>query len=114
MNKKDESFFELVYQVVKLIPEGRITTYGAIAKYLGMARSARMVGWAMNNSHKLQTRIPAHRVVNRNGVLTGKFHFDSLLSMQELLEKEGIKIENDKILNFNNYFWDPFIELKIE
>lgn len=114
MFKADESFFEMVYQVARLIPEGRVTSYGAIAKYLGMARSARMVGWAMNNAHVLQNPVPAHRVVNRNGVLTGKFHFQDVNEMQRLLENEGVIIENDKILNFNEIFWNPQIELKIE
>ena len=114
MFKADESFFEMVYQVARLIPEGRVTSYGAIAKYLGMARSARMVGWAMNNAHVLQNPVPAHRVVNRNGVLTGKFHFQDVNEMQRLLENEGVIIKNDKILNFNEIFWNPQIELKIE
>lgn len=114
MFKADESFFEMVYQVARLIPEGRVTSYGAIAKYLGMARSARMVGWAMNNAHVLKNPVPAHRVVNRNGILTGKFHFQDVDEMQRLLEKEGVIIQNDKILNFNEIFWNPQIELKVE
>lgn len=105
-----DHFFENVYEVVKLIPKGRVTSYGAIAKYLGTARSARMVGWAMNQAHTL-IDVPAHRVLNREGVLTGKFHFQTLTLMQELLEMEGIKVENDKVVDFENVFWDPNIEL---
>ncbi len=107
------SFFEKVYEVVKLIPKGRVTSYGAIANYLSTKGSARMVGWAMNSSHHLPENIPAHRVVNRNGLLTGKQHFGGNNIMQELLENEGILIENDQILNFKEKFWDPSIELKI-
>jgi methylated-DNA-protein-cysteine methyltransferase related protein len=107
----EESFFEKVYDVVKLIPHGRVTSYGAIARYLGTAGSSRMVGWAMNASHSASENIPAHRVVNRNGVLTGKHHFGSPNIMQQLLENEGIKIVNDQIIDFNKYFWDPASEL---
>ena len=107
----DQSFFEKVYQVVKLIPNGRVTSYGAIANYLGSRGSARMVGWAMNASHSSAAPIPAHRVVNRNGMLTGKNHFGSPGIMQQLLENEGIIVENDKILNFSKHFWDPSSEL---
>ncbi len=106
----DYSFFENVYEVVKLIPEGRVTSYGAIAKYLGAARSSRMVGWAMNNAHALP-EVPAHRVVNRNGLLTGKMHFNPPESMQQQLENEGIKVNKDKIENFKNVYWDPNVEL---
>lgn len=102
-----DDFYHQVYEVVKLVPAGRVTTYGAIARYLGSAGSARMVGWAMNSSRKLPEYIPAHRVVNRDGLLTGKHHFDNPLAMQELLQNEGIKITNDKIDNFECYFWDP-------
>lgn len=105
-------FFTQVYEVVKLIPEGRVTSYGAIARYLGTARSSRMVGWAMNQSHKLNLPIPAHRVVNRNGILTGKNHFESPTAMQEKLENEGIVVVNDQIKNFKQHFWDPAVELK--
>lgn len=105
-----ENFFENVFEVVKLIPKGRITSYGAIASYLGVRSSARMVGWAMNQSHSLKMKIPAHRVVNRNGLLTGKAHFGGE-RMKELLEKEGIMVENDRILNFEGLFWDPSVEL---
>jgi len=104
-------FFEQVYNVVKQIPAGRVTSYGAIAKYLGTAGSARMVGWAMNASHSHSGFVPAHRVVNRNGLLTGKHHFDSPNAMQELLEAEGLVIEEDRILNFKEQFWDPVKEL---
>jgi methylated-DNA-protein-cysteine methyltransferase-like protein len=108
-----ESFFEKVYEVVKLIPPGRVTSYGAIAAYLGVPGSARMVGWAMNSSHHASVYIPAHRVVNRNGLLTGKHHFDTPLAMQELLESEGVKVVDDQIVGFNNYFWDPVKELGV-
>jgi methylated-DNA-protein-cysteine methyltransferase-like protein len=104
------NFFEKVYEVAKQIPFGRVTSYGAIAKYLGTAKSARMVGWAMNASHN-NADIPAHRVVNRNGLLTGKFHFDGTNLMQQLLESEGIVIKENQIQNFNDVFWDPFKEL---
>lgn len=102
---KHHDFFESVYEVVKLIPKGRVTSYGSIAKYLGSARSSRMVGWAMNAAHN-KPDVPAHRVVNRNGLLTGKHHFSSPTRMQELLEAEGIRIVDDKIQNFQVVFWD--------
>jgi methylated-DNA-protein-cysteine methyltransferase related protein len=104
-------FFSRVYEVVKQIPEGRVTSYGAIATFLGTAGSSRMVGWAMNNSHHLEEFIPAHRVVNRNGLLTGKHHFPGENMMQELLENEGIVVENDQIQNFKSVFWNPNAEL---
>ena len=107
----EESFFCRVYQVVKLIPWGRVTTYGAIARYLGTAGSSRIVGWAMNASHLSDASVPAHRVVNRIGVLTGKHHFGSPAIMQKLLENEGIKVDNDQIVDFLRYFWDPAKEL---
>lgn len=110
----NDSFFDQVYEVVKLIPPGRVTSYGAIARYLGTARAARMVGWAMNNSHKQPEVIPAHRVVNRKGLLTGKHFFGGPDAMQELLESEGIRIENDQILHFKEKFWDPGLELTID
>ena len=106
-SQKNKSFFELVYEVAKLIPRGRVTSYGAIASYLGAKSSARMVGWAMNNSHRAAMQIPAHRVVNRNGQLTGKAHFGHPDLMQNLLENEGIIIENDTIVDFKKHFWDP-------
>jgi len=106
-----ESFsFEHVYQVVCLVPYGRVTTYGAIARYLGSAQSARMVGWAMNGCRQCSTHVPAHRVVNRQGLLTGKNHFGGD-NMQHLLETEGIKVENNKVVNFGCLFWDPIVEL---
>jgi methylated-DNA-protein-cysteine methyltransferase related protein len=104
-------FFSQVYEVVKQIPPGRVSSYGAIAKYLGTAGSARMVGWAMNASHSHPDFVPAHRVVNRNGMLTGKHHFDNPNAMQELLEAEGLQVKNDQILNFRERFWDPGKEL---
>jgi methylated-DNA-protein-cysteine methyltransferase-like protein len=109
--KDDESFFERVYEVVRLIPYGRVTTYGAIGEYLGSKGSARMVGWAMNASHSFPEALPAHRVVNRNGVLTGKHHFGSPDIMQQLLENEGHIIYNDKITGFGSVFWNPATEL---
>ncbi len=106
-----DDFFKNVYEVVKLIPAGKVTSYGAIARYLGTARSARMVGWAMNQCHSLAEYIPAHRVVNRNGLLTGKHFFGGEKVMQELLEGEGLQIEDDQITNFKEHFWDPSKEL---
>lgn len=106
-------FFEQVYQVVRLIPKGRVTSYGAIAKYLGAKNSSRLVGYAMNAAHNQKEKVPAHRVVNRNGQLTGKHHFETPYLMQELLEKEKIKVENDTILDFKKHFWDPEMELKL-
>jgi len=113
INDKHKDFFQQVFQVVRLIPEGRVTSYGAIAKYLGTAKSSRMVGWAMNASHSLKD-VPAHRVVNRNGLLTGKMHFSPPSLMQELLEKEGIVIIEDQIQNFKDFVWDPLVELKYD
>jgi len=110
--KTTDNFFEKVYAVAKLIPFGRVTSYGAIANYLGAAKSARMVGWAMNASHHKED-IPAHRVVNRKGLLTGKHHFDGTNLMQQLLESEGILIKENQIQNFETVFWDPFKELEI-
>lgn len=106
-----DNFFEKVYQVVRRIPSGRVTSYGAIAKYLGSASSARMVGWAMNHSHYLEEFIPAHRVVNRHGLLTGKHHFSAPSLMQQLLENEGISISDDQVEHFETMFWDPCLEL---
>ncbi|GEC73431.1 methylated-DNA-protein-cysteine methyltransferase related protein [Flavobacterium flevense] len=100
------NFFERVYEVVRKIPYGRVTSYGAIAKFLGAARSARMVGWAMNASHSMED-VPAHRVVNRKGLLTGKFHFDGTNLMQQLLENEGIKVVDNQIVDFEKIFWHP-------
>jgi len=110
---QNKDFFQRVYTVVRHIPSGRVTSYGAIAKYLGSAKSARMVGWAMNASH-IQPDVPAHRVVNRLGLLTGKHHFLGFNVMQQLLEKEGVQIIEDQIQNFEQHFWDPVIELPDE
>jgi methylated-DNA-protein-cysteine methyltransferase-like protein len=104
------TFFEDVYEVAMLIPKGRVTSYGAIAKYLGVKSGARMVGWAMNEAHKLP-HVPAHRVVNRQGLLTGKMHFPSPDTMENLLASEGVKVQNDKVINFSEIFWDPMLEL---
>lgn len=112
-SKDTLSFFQQVYQVVRLIPEGRVTSYGAIAKALGTGKSSRIVGWAMNSSHNHKEYVPAHRVVNRIGLLTGKIHFNPPNLMQELLEKEGIEVKNDKIVNFSKHFWNPIEELKL-
>lgn len=109
--KPNNDFFDMVYEVTKLIPYGRITSYGAIARYLGSGRSARMVGWALNISHSKPEFIPAHRVVNRNGLLTGKHHFGNSSTMEQLLVNEGINIEDDRIINFKEKFWDPATEL---
>ncbi|HEY8367172.1 MAG TPA: MGMT family protein [Bacteroidia bacterium] len=108
----ESDFFKMVYEVVQLIPNGRVTSYGAIAKYLGSSRSSRMVGWAMNAAHSLPYKIPAHRVVNRNGLLSGKMHFPAP-GMQSLLEREGIVVINDQIQNFKEVFWDPNTELSL-
>ncbi|ALM08775.1 cysteine methyltransferase [Sediminicola sp. YIK13] len=110
MVTENQNFFQKVYEVARLIPYGRVTSYGAIAKYLGAARSARMVGWAMNASHDMED-IPAHRVVNRKGLLTGKHHFDGTNLMQQLLENEGIKVHELQIIDFEKRFWDPSKEL---
>lgn len=105
------SFFDRVYEVVKQIPHGRVTSYGAVAKFLGAARSARMVGYAMNASHNIP-EVPAHRVVNRKGLLTGKHHFEGSNLMQQLLESEGVSVVNNQIQNFDSLFWDPAKELQ--
>jgi len=110
MKKSNDNFFEKTYAVARLIPFGRVTSYGAIATYLGVARSARMVGWAMNASHNDNT-VPAHRVVNKKGLLTGKMHFDGTNLMQHLLESEGIKVIDNQIQNFDKVFWNPSKEL---
>ncbi|MQP51260.1 MULTISPECIES: MGMT family protein [unclassified Flavobacterium] len=102
----NDNFFERVYEIVRQIPEGKVTSYGAIAKALGTARSARMVGWAMNASHNIED-VPAHRVVNRFGLLSGKHHFEGTNLMQQLLENEGIKINENQILDFEKHFWEP-------
>ena len=110
--KENSDFFSKVYEITKLIPYGRITSYGAIARFLGSGRSARMVGWALNVSHSNPEFIPAHRVVNRIGLLTGKNHFGNSSTMEQLLENEGIIIKNDRVVNFKEKFWDPLTELK--
>lgn len=110
--KPENDFFYKVWEVVKLIPKGKVTSYGAIAKYLGSAKSARMVGWAMNASHK-QKGLPAHRVVNRVGLLSGKHNFGPGNEMENALEKEGIKVKKDQIMNFKEVFWDPMLELEL-
>jgi len=108
---KEHSFFEDVWDVARQIPKGRVTSYGAIARYLGTKMSARMVGWAMNAAGYAKPKVPAHRVVNRNGMLSGKMHFKTPDLMQQLLEKEGIRVENDKVADFKNLYWDPVKEL---
>jgi len=107
-------FYRDVWAVVRLIPQGRVTSYGAIAKYLGSARSSRMVGWAMNASHSASEPVPAHRVVNRIGMLSGKAHFPSPEMMQQCLEVEGIRVENDRVVDFESLFWDPMKELGMD
>jgi methylated-DNA-protein-cysteine methyltransferase-like protein len=106
-------FYEQIYQIVRLIPRGRVTSYGAIAEALGAKGSSRQVGYAMNSSFKVRPPVPAHRVVNRNGLLTGKHHFGSPTRMQELLEKEKVKIEKDRVVDFEKLFWDPGKELRV-
>jgi len=108
---ENDSFFEKVYEITRLVPYGRVTSYGAIARYLGSGQSARMVGWALNSCHTQPDFIPAHRVVNRNGLLTGKHHFGNSSTMQQLLENEGIIVEDNRITNFSEKFWDPMKEL---
>jgi methylated-DNA-protein-cysteine methyltransferase-like protein len=108
--KKESSFFELVYEVARQIPKGRITSYGAIANCLGTKLSARMVGWALNGAGHAKPKVPAHRVVNRNGMLSGKHHFGGD-KMEKLLKKEGIKVKNDTVINFDKLFWDPAEQL---
>jgi len=107
----DDNFFSLVYEVARQIPKGRVTSYGAIAACLGTRSSARMVGWAMNGAHRIKPKVPAHRVVNRLGILSGKHHFTPPGMMEKLLKKEGIKVKNDQVINFNELFWDPVNEL---
>jgi methylated-DNA-protein-cysteine methyltransferase-like protein len=110
--KTDDNFFDRVFAVVKKIPRGRVTNYGAIAEYIGTGLSSRMVGWAMHSSQVSKSPVPAHRVVNRNGLLTGKHHFASPVLMQELLEAEGVNVVDDKVQDFKKIFWDPATELK--
>jgi len=106
----NDNFFQKVYEVVRLIPYGRVTSYGAVARYLGSSGSARMVGWALNSSHKLED-VPAQRVVNRMGILTGKHHFGGTTAMQQMLESEGVKVKENTVCNFREIFWDPNLEL---
>jgi methylated-DNA-protein-cysteine methyltransferase-like protein len=112
-DKNEITFFEKVYEVVRLIPKGRVTSYGAIARYLGAARSSRMVGWAMNNAHAVHPPVPAQRVVNRNGLLTGKHHFGDPEAMELLLRKDGVMVKADKVVDFEKIFWDPSVELEL-
>jgi methylated-DNA-protein-cysteine methyltransferase related protein len=108
---KQYSFFDDVYDVVRQIPKGRVTSYGAIASYLGTKLSARMVGWAMNGAHNVKPKVPAQRVVNRNGMLSGKAHFGTPTAMQELLKKDGVDVKKDMVVDFEKRFWDPSVEL---
>lgn len=110
---REENFFELVFEVARQIPKGRVTSYGAIAACLGAKLSARMVGWAMNGSGRVRPKVPAHRVVNRLGILSGKHHFDDPRQMEKLLKKEGVKVKEDTVVNFEKLFWDPAKELDI-
>lgn len=111
MMPPSSELYELIYEIVRLVPKGRVTSYGAIAESLGMRSGARMVGYAMNLSHTVQPAVPAHRVVNSSGLLTGKFHFGSPEKMQQLLEKEGVAVKNDRVQNFESIFWHPKKEL---
>ena len=113
MAKTQSDFFDQVFQVVRLIPKGRVTSYGAIANYLGAKSSSRVVGYAMNAAHSQKEYVPAHRVLNRNGQLTGKHHFSTPYLMQELLEKEKIKVKNDTVVDLKKYYWDPTVELAL-
>jgi methylated-DNA-protein-cysteine methyltransferase related protein len=108
---REHSFYELVFDVARQIPRGRVTSYGAIAACLGSRGSARMVGWAMNGAHRVRPKVPAHRVVNRLGMLSGKHHFETPTRMKELLEKEGIRVKNDQVQDFDRLFWDPAAEM---
>jgi len=108
-----DDFFDLVYQVVRQIPPGRVSSYGAIARYLGSGKSARTVGWAMNASHHVQPPVPAHRVVNRNGMLSGQHHFEGPGAMEALLNAEGISVVDHCVVGFNELFWDPSVELML-
>jgi len=109
--KTTDSFYENIYEIVRLIPKGRVTTYGAIARALGMSRSSRMVGTALMHAHHPDLKVPAHRVLNRNGLLTGKHHYDTPTQMQELLEAEGIEIIDHQVSRFKDLFWDPLTEI---
>ena len=109
--KSKESIYDAIYDVVRSVPKGRVTSYGAVAAAIGAASGARVVGYAMNMCAGVKPKVPAHRVVNRNGMLTGKHHFNPPEQMQKLLEKEGIKIKDDKVVDFNKLYWDPMVEL---
>lgn len=111
--RENMSFYEQVYEVVRLIPSGRVCTYGAIARFLGTGKSSRLVGWAMNNSHGVLPPVPAHRVVNRLGMLSGKAHFPPERPMQQQLEGEGVRVQHDQVLDFEQRFWDPAKELSL-
>jgi methylated-DNA-protein-cysteine methyltransferase-like protein len=111
---QERDFFSDVMDVVRQVPRGRVTSYGAIAKYLGAARSSRMVGYCMNNAHAVRPKVPAHRVVNRDGLLTDKHHFASPTQMADLLKKEGVKVKKDQVVDFAQKFWDPALELEVE
>ena len=113
LSEKNADFFEQVFAVVRHIPHGRVTSYGAIARYLGSAKSSRMVGWAMNASHRLSNPVPAHRVVNRNGVLTGKSHFSTPVEMEQRLQKEGVDVVDDQVQDFEKIFWNPSEHLEL-
>ena len=110
---QERDFFADVMDVVRQIPRGRVTSYGAIARYLGAARSSRLVGWCMNKAHSMDSKVPAHRVVNRNGLLTGKHHFAAPDQMEDLLKKEGVKVKNDEVVDFAKKFWDPVEGLRL-
>jgi methylated-DNA-protein-cysteine methyltransferase related protein len=110
---KEYSFFQDVYEVVRQIPKGKVTSYGAIATYLGTKLSARMVGWAMNAAHTAKPKVPAQRVVNRNGMLTGRHHFSTPTLMEELLKKDGVLVKNDTVVDFKKRFWDPLTALSL-
>jgi len=114
LDEMASDFFESVYQVVRLIPKGKVSTYGAIAACLGSKSSSRVVGYAMNGAHRVKPKVPAHRVVNRHGLLSGKMHFETPFQMEELLKKVGIQVKNDQIQNFRQHFWDPNEALKLD
>lgn len=111
MTKKNDNIYNAIYDVVRCVPKGRVTTYGAVAAAIGVASGARMVGYAMNNCHHAKPKVPAHRVVNRKGILTGKHHFETPDKMQKLLEKEGVKVVDDTVQNFEQLLWEPLKEL---
>jgi len=111
--KDKESIYDAIYDVVRAVPKGRVTSYGAVAAAIGAASGARVVGYAMNMCSGVKPKVPAHRVVNRNGMLTGKHHFNPPEKMQQLLEKEGVKVKDDQVVDFNTLFWDPMVELSV-